>query len=187
MDRLTNRAIVLITGLASIGGFINWFVFAIQNTEITPIMLFQHWSFIFFVISVCLFVGFRVFSWKKTMDNVEDIIYEIVIYRNVTPVNAIARRLGINNDEVYEIIQNMVLSGKIFGYIKDNIYHSHNPKIPICPLCGEDITDPLYLIVCPFCRKPYHKRHILQYLKEKEERCPNCERMLTVADLYDDK
>lgn len=186
MDRIMNRAIVLITGLASIGGFINWFIFAINNADVSPSILFRHWSFIVFVLSVALFVGFRLYSWKKTMDNVEDIIFEIVIYRKMTPVNAIARRLAINNDEAYAIIQNMILTGKILGYIKDNIYYSHSPKTPICPLCDKEIDDNLHLIVCPFCRKPYHKKHLMDYLKKKEERCPNCDRVLTIADLYNE-
>ncbi|MBD3351494.1 MAG: hypothetical protein GF364_08400 [Candidatus Lokiarchaeota archaeon] len=78
----------------------------------------------------------------------------------------------------------MVSETKLLGNIENYIFRTQNPQKPVCPICGKEIRDDLRLIVCPLCRKPFHKDHLIGCLKEKGERCPNCEQELTLNDLF---
>jgi len=130
------------------------------------------------------FLIYNLIRWKRKFQNAKDIIYEIILYRKETALPALAFRLSLPLDIVYEIIQSYIKQNKIIGEIKGNIFINYIKKTPVCPICKEEIIDPINLIVCPFCRKPFHKDHLLKFLKEEESICPNCRKSLNLADLY---
>lgn len=184
MDKITARIIELLFGLCSIVGFGIWLIYSFQNQAIPIGSLFLHYGFFLFIGSSFGLILTHLYNWKNTIDSSEDIIYEIVVYRAATPITALANKLGISRDEVFELLQSMIVKSKIVGEIREDIYYSKSVRTPICMLCGDKIEDSLRLIVCPFCRKPFHKDHIIGYIKDKEEACPNCHRILTLAELF---
>ncbi|MHA1821090.1 MAG: RING finger protein [Promethearchaeota archaeon] len=181
--RIYELMIIFIT-LGIFGLYINY-VFKHQDLPIKYIFLNIY--FILFLAGLILSTYLHLYIWKYVAENAESVIYEIIIYRKMTSLNAIAAKLQISKDLVYEIIRDMLKKGKLLGEIRNGIYYSTTPKTPICPICKEEILDSLRLIVCPFCRKPFHKDHLISYLNDVEERCPNCKRILTLADLYIDE
>ena len=186
MDKQTLRSVELLLGITAIGMFALWLTYALQNPTITIGHLFLHWYFFVFLSSMILITVLQLLSFRTSINDAERAIFEIIVYRKMTPINAIANRLQISKDNVFEIIQKMIVSYKIIGRIEDGIYHSNSPRTPVCPICKEDILSSLRLITCPICRKPFHKDHLMGYLKDFEEKCPVCKNPITLGDLFID-
>ncbi len=184
MDKLNFKTVELILKVTMAVSFILWFFYAWQNPSLPPLNLFLHYSFYIFLISIILFTIIHLNNWRKSVDNAESVIYEIVVYRKETPISTLATKIGVSKDSVYEIIQRMILNSKLIGRIDNGIFYSSRPRKPICPICREEITDSIRLITCPFCRKPFHKDHVLSYIQEVEKKCPSCKNILTLGELY---
>jgi len=171
-------------GIGIVGFFVLWLKFIIFNIEL-------QFPYFFISLEFLLFLGFcigfflnNIFIWKKSVIYAKDIIYEIILYRKETSLIALSRKLNLSVNIIYEIIMDYIKNNKIIGEIKDNIFFNFSKKIPICPLCNEKIEDPINLLVCPFCRKPFHKNHLLKFMNEVESSCPNCKHSITLKDLY---
>jgi hypothetical protein len=184
MDRQSMRAIELLLGITCIGVFGLWLIYAVESPSLSLGSLFLHPNFYIFLGSLVSLIILQMYQWKKSINNAERAIYEIIVYRKMTPINALANKLQISKDSVFEIIQKMILEYKIVGHIENGIYYTNSPRTPVCPICKEDISTSLRLITCPICRKPFHKDHLMAYLEDVEEKCPNCVNTLTLGDLF---
>jgi hypothetical protein len=184
MEPQTRRVFEFLLIIFGIGGFTLWFSYAFQNQTIPIPELFFNYSFFLFIISTSAATLIHLYNWRDSINSSESVIFEIVVYRKMTPINALANKLRLSKDEVFEILQKMIINSKIIGQIKEGIFYTTTPRTPFCSICKEQIVDSLRLITCPFCHKPYHKDHIIGYLSDVDESCPNCKRALTLSDLY---
>jgi len=184
MEPQSRRVIEFILIIGGIGGFALWLSYAFQNQTLPIPALFLHYSFYLFIFAAGAATILHLYNWRDSINNSESIIFEIVIYRKMTPINALANKLRLSKDEVFELLNKMIINNKIIGQIKEGIFYTTTPRTPFCSICKEQITDSLRLITCPFCHKPYHKDHIIGYLSDVDESCPNCKRILTLSDLY---
>jgi len=122
-------------------------------------------------------------SWKERIYYAENDIYETIAYRSKTSIRSISNVKNVSEKDVKSIIQRLINQEKLFGTIKDDLFISERPMTPICSLCNKDITDRLFMFLCPFCKRPYHKDHIIDYINEYKGQCPNCKRHLELSDI----
>ncbi len=141
-------------------------------------------EFFLFEIFLAIFLYFHAMNWKERVERMSRDILQTVIFRMKTPVPAIASRFKLSADSVKEILSRLVRSGKINGEIKNEVFVLAERKNPTCHLCEKEIDVIDRLMLCPFCRVPFHKDHLIEYVNDVAERCPACKNRLTVADLF---
>ncbi len=141
-------------------------------------------EFFLFEIFLVLFLYFHGVNWKERVEHLSRDILQTVIFRMKTPIPAIANRFKVSGDAVKEILSRLVRSGKIKGEIKNDIFLLAERKNPTCHLCEKEIDVIDRLMLCPFCRVPFHKDHLIEYVNDVAERCPACKNRLTIADLF---
>lgn len=141
-------------------------------------------EFFVFEIFLVLFLYFHGLNWKERVERLSRDILQAVIFRMKTPIPAIANRFKVSGDSVKEILFRLVRSGKIKGEIKNNVFVLAERKNPTCHLCEKEIDVIDRLILCPFCRVPFHKDHLIEYVNDVAERCPACKNRLTIGDLF---
>ncbi len=141
-------------------------------------------EFFVFEIFLVFFLYFHGMNWKERVERLSRDILQAVIFRIKTPIPAIANRFKLSGDAVKEILSRLVRSGKIKGEIKNDVFVLAERKSPTCQLCGKEIDIIDRLMLCPFCRVPSHKDHLIEYVNDVAERCPACKNRLTIADLF---
>ena len=155
----------------------------ILENPTNPIVLFFYVEFYFSQLCLVLFVYFYLINWKSKILFAEEDIYETVISRKKTPIERLAVSKSLKPKFVVEIIENLISQNRLSGEIKDGIYSSEFTSAPTCPLCKKPIEDEFIMAFCSYCKRPFHKDHLIDYLNEVKEKCPVCQKTLTLADI----
>lgn len=148
-----------------------------------PLSLFLFPELYLFWVFLSIYIYLHLRAWKEKIYYAENDIYETIGYRKKTSIKNIARIKDMRENMVEMIIERLIAQEKLFGVIKDGLYMAERTMNPICSLCNKDIEDPLLMVLCPYCKRPFHKDHIIDYLNEMEEKCPNCEVPLKLGDI----
>lgn len=148
-----------------------------------PLAIFLYLEFYLSLIFVCLFIYLYLINWKSKILFAEEDIYETVVHRKKTPIAKLALSKNLKKTYVVEIIENLITQEKLSGKIIDGIYSSDYTLSPTCPLCHDQIDEDFLMVLCSYCKRPFHKNHLIDYLNEVEEKCPLCKKILTLADI----
>lgn len=124
-------------------------------------------------------------SWKEKIVKAETDILETIAYRKKTSIKNLAKVKGVKEGYVISIIQRLIDQDRLFGIIKDGLYISEHTMVPICSLCNKEINDRLLMVLTPCCKRPFHKDHLIDYINEYENKCPNpnCKKILELRDI----
>ncbi len=169
--------------LATVAGLV-WIIHLAMDPPTPYFFAFIFVEFFLFEIFLVLFLTFHIINWKERVEKLSRDILQAVIFRMNTPVPAIANRFKVSGDAVKEILARLARNGKIKGEIKNDVFHLAERKSPTCHLCEKEIDVIDRLMLCPFCRVPFHKDHLIEYVNDVAERCPACKNRLTIADLF---
>lgn len=181
----TEKFLKVISFIGIWGSFIFLMIHLSWGLPSNVLLLFIYPELYFFWVFLIGFGFLYLKSWKLNIYLAENDIYETIAYRKKTSLKNIAKVKKLNQKTVEAIINRLIQQDKLFGVIKDGLFISERTLTPICVICKKEIEDRLInLILCPYCKRPFHKDHIIDYLNEMEERCPNCGKVLTLADLF---
>lgn len=175
-------------------------LFSLIAIPITFIILIMHFIlfpppsvlFLFLFPEIYILVGtltlysfLHLRAWKYNVYNVESDVFETIAYRKKTSIKNIAKVKKVKEKMVEQIINRLIEQEKLFGIIKDGLFISDKSAQPICSLCHKNITDSILLVLCPYCKRPFHKDHLIDYLNDVENKCPSCEHLLKLGDIFE--
>ncbi|TFF93005.1 MAG: hypothetical protein EU544_06540 [Promethearchaeota archaeon] len=154
----------------------------VPPSEATVILLYP--ELYFFIGGLVGYYFLYMQGWKAKVYQYENDIYETIAYRKKTSLRNISEIKHIKERLVKEIIERLIAQEKLFGSIKDGLFISERTMRPICAVCNKEIEDlHLNMVLCPHCKRSFHKDHLIDYINEMEEKCPNCKKSLTLADI----
>lgn len=165
---------------------ITWIVHVGLKSPSNPVLILIFPEFYVFVGALFAFGYFYLKSWKEKVAKIETDIFETITYREKTSLKNLARVKKIKKSTVESIVQRLIDQERLYGVIKDGLYIAEKIMAPICSLCNNEIDDKLLLVLCPYCKRPFHKDHIIDYINEIEKKCPNpsCKHPLDLADIF---
>ncbi|MHA1272170.1 MAG: hypothetical protein ACTSQP_05015 [Promethearchaeota archaeon] len=161
-----------------------WISHVIIELPSLPLLILLFPEFYLLILCVISYYYFSIKIWKEKILLHENDIYETIAYRKKTSIKNIARVKKISVKTVIRIIERLIQQDKLFGTIKDGLFISEKTMTPICTICNKEIEDRVInMVLCPHCKRPFHKDHIIDYINEMEERCPNCKKTLKIGDI----
>ena len=163
--------------------FIIWIVHLNIDSPSNPSLIFIYPELYIFLIGVIGYLYYYLREWKVNIYLAESDIMETIAYRSKTSIKSLAKVKKIKERNIKLIIQRLIEQEKLAGIIKDGLFISEVTMVPICSLCNRDITERILMVLCPHCKRPYHKDHIIDYINEIEPKCPNCKRTLDLSDI----
>ena len=163
--------------------FIIWIIHISIDSPSVPGYIFLYPELYVFLTCIAGYTFFYIRKWKENIYYVESDILETIAYRSKTSIKSLAKVKKIKERNVKLIIQRLIEQEKLSGIIKDGLFISEVTMVPICSLCNKDITERLLMVLCPHCKRPYHKDHIIDYINEIEQKCPNCKNTLQLSDV----
>ncbi|MGV9200471.1 MAG: hypothetical protein ACOC44_13215 [Promethearchaeia archaeon] len=177
------RVIKIVSLVVAILSFGYWclHVFAALPENPFEILIFP--EFFLFLIMVIVYTFLYLRIWKEKIYKLETDIFETIAYRKKTSIKNIARIKNLKERYVRAILERLIKQDKLFGMIKDGLYISDRTMKPICSLCNKEIEDHLLMVLCPYCKRPFHKDHIIDYINEVEAKCPECNTPLKISDI----
>jgi hypothetical protein len=169
--------------LVSLVSFLIWIVHLFIDSPSNPGFIFIYPELYIFLTCLIGYIYLYIRDWKEQIYFAESDLIETIAYRSKTSIKSLANVKKIKESNVKLIIQRLIDQEKLFGIIKDGLFISERTMVPICSLCNKDIKDRFLMVLCPHCKRPYHKDHIIDYINEYEQNCPNCKRFLELADI----
>ncbi len=178
----------LIKKISFFGSFASLIVWIIHLSVVLPadpreILIYP--ELYAFLICQSIYVALYLKSWKVKMADAETDIFETIAYREKTSIKNLSKVKKIKECQVITIIDRFLAQEKLFGIVKDGLFISEKTMSPVCEICKKEITDNFLMSLCPYCKRPFHKDHLIDYLNEMEQKCPNpnCKHTLTLADI----
>jgi len=173
-------------GSATIAGILSvyWIIHLLLEPPAPYYFAFTFVEFFLFEIFLFLFFYFYIINWKERVERLGRDILQAVIFRLKTPIPAIANKFKLSTDTVKEILYHLIRSGKVKGEVKNEIFFLAERRNPTCHLCDKEIDPIDRLMLCPICRVPFHKDHLIEYINDVAQRCPACKNRLTIGDLF---
>ena len=166
-----------------VGSLIVWFARVVIWTPSNPILIFIFPELYVFLASLTIHAYLRIKAWKFKIYSAEGDIFETIAYRDKTSIKNLAAIKDVSEKEVVKILTRFIKQEKLDGFIKDGLFISEHPMVPMCALCNKEISDKLLMVLCPYCKRTFHKDHLIDYINEKEEKCPKCEHELQLEDI----
>ncbi len=163
--------------------FFIWIIHISIAPPTNPIYIFLFPELYVFIMCIAGYTYFYLRAWKEKIYFLESDILETIAYRSKTSIKSLASVKKIKERNIRLIIQRLIEQEKLSGIIKDGLFISEVTMIPICSLCNKDITERILMVLCPHCKRPYHKDHIIDYINEVEQKCPNCKNLLELSDI----
>ncbi|MFO8020361.1 MAG: RING-H2 finger protein [Promethearchaeia archaeon] len=174
------KIISLIVAILSLG---YWIVHVFIQLPENPFEIFIYPEFFLFIIAISVYTFLYLRVWKERIYNLETDIFETIAYRKKTSIKNIARIKNLKERYVRAILERLIKQNKLFGSIKDGLYISDRTMKPSCSLCNKEIEDHLLMVLCPYCKRPFHKDHIIDYINDVETKCPECNTPLNISDI----
>lgn len=160
-----------------------WCLHVVIELPENPLLILIYPEFFLFIAMISLNVFLYIRRWKERIYNLETDIFETIAYRKKTSIKNIARIKNLKERYVRAILERLIKQEKLFGVIKDGLYISDRTMKPICSLCNKEVDDYLNLTLCPYCKRPFHKDHIIDYINEVKGKCPECDTPLKISDI----
>jgi len=169
--------------IAVITSLVIWIIHLLIDLPSEVMLILAYPELYIFWGSLVGYAYYHIRSWKEQIVKAERDLLETIAYRKKTSIKNLARVKKIKESYAISIIQRLIEQDRLFGIIKDGLYISEHTMIPICSICNKEIDDRLLMVLCPYCKRPYHKDHIIDYLNEYEGKCPQCKRILELKDI----
>ncbi len=169
--------------IGSIALTIIWIVHIRITLPGDPIEIFIYPELYAFLVCIVVFTILYLKAWKLKIATAETDIFETIAYREKTSIKNLAKVKKIKERQVITIIDRLLAQEKLFGIVKDGLFISEKTVLPVCDICKKEITEALLMSLCPYCKRVFHKDHLIDYINEMEQKCPNCKHPLTLADI----
>ena len=178
-QRLIKKLLILVVIIS----FLVWIGHLFIDPPPNPVIIFIYPELYILLAGLIGYIYYFLREWKVGIYAAESDIIETIAYRSKTSIKSLAKVKKIKERNIKLIIQRLIEQEKLAGIIKDDLFISEVTMVPICSLCNKDITERILMVLCPFCKRPYHKDHIIDYINEMEPKCPNCKRTLELSDI----
>ncbi len=149
------------------------------------LMVFNNIFFYLGMISIITGIVLYLNTWKSKMEVSEKLLLETIHYRAYTNIIELAKAKKMSVKEVKALVSLFIEQKKINGEINGDTIIIKSVRTPNCGICDRPIYEiAVNLLICPFCKRPYHKDHLLEYFHRFEKKCPECAHPLDLKDIY---
>ena len=119
------------------------------------------------------------------MEISEKLLLETIHYRAYTNILELAKAKRMSVEEVRAFVNHFIEQKKINGEIQGDTIVIKSIRTPNCGICDRPIYEiEVNMLICPFCKRPYHKDHLLEYFNRFEKKCPECKHSLDLKHFY---
>ncbi len=146
--------------------------------------LFLNPFLLLFIIGVICSIILYMLNWKQRITLLERELVYTIGYRQTTSLSELAKAKRKSKDEIAALVKKLFQEGKLSGKIRGEHIILKTGRSPNCLICSGPIQDVLNrLSLCPYCKSPFHKDHLLDYLADVDNKCPQCKHRLETFDL----
>lgn len=141
----------------------------------------------FYLFLVCLIAGIILYlnTWRQKISISEKLILESIQYRAFTGIPELAKSKKMSEKEVRAIVNLLIEKKRIYAEIENDTIVLKNVGTPNCGICDRPIYEvAINLAVCSYCKRPFHKDHLLEYFQKFKKKCPECGHSLDLRDIY---
>ncbi len=141
----------------------------------------------FYLGIICVITGVILLlnTWKIKLEISEKLLLETILYRAYTNITELAKAKQMSVKEVRSLVSLFIEQKKINGEINGDTIVIKSVRTPNCGICDRPIYEvAINMLICPYCKRPYHKDHLLEYFHRFEKKCPECAHSLDLKDIY---
>ncbi len=160
-----------------------WVIRVAIDLPDNPLLVLLFPEFFILIGTICIYAYLYLRTWKLMIYSAESDIFETIAYRDKTSIKNVASIKKLKEKTVELILKRLLEQEKLFGIIKDGLFISEKTMKPICSLCNKEISDRLLMVLCPYCKRTFHKDHLIDYINEMESICPNCKHEVWLGDI----